>query len=172
MMGNLTIETVGTEEEAAENLQVALNMDIKEAGEDVVEGKELCDGTQRALGDLESLTQDAEPIRTTLVDTRNGFNELSRMAMLWTVRHRWPEGARFTFSCYRHWAQLLLRHPGEPPVTIIILEGVTQGDTLSMVLYGITLVSLAEELRAVYPGLLPPFYADDAAFDGSVRRSE
>ena len=40
-----------------------------------------------------------------------------------------------------------------------------------MVLYGITLVSLAEELRAAYPGLLSPFYADDAAFDGSARRS-
>ena len=50
-------------------------------------------------------------------------------------------------------------------------EGVTQGDTLSMVLYGITLVPLAEELRAAEPGLLSPFYADDADFDGSARRS-
>ena len=35
-----------------------------------------------------------------------------------------------------------------------------------MVLYGITLFPLAEELRAVDPGLLSPFYEDDAAFDG------
>ena len=40
-----------------------------------------------------------------------------------------------------------------------------------MVLYGITLVPLAEDLRAADPGLLSPFYADDAAFDGSARRS-
>ena len=40
-----------------------------------------------------------------------------------------------------------------------------------MVLYGITLVPLAEELRAADPGLLSPFYADDAMFDGSARRS-
>ena len=40
-----------------------------------------------------------------------------------------------------------------------------------MVLYGITLVPLAEELRAADPGLLFPFYADDAAFDGSARQS-
>ena len=40
-----------------------------------------------------------------------------------------------------------------------------------MVLYGITLVSLAEELRPAVLGLLSPFYADDAAFDSSVRRS-
>ena len=90
--------------------------------------------------------------------------------MLWTVRHRWPAGARFAFNCYRHWAQLLIRHPGEPPVTILSREGVTQGDPLSMVLYGITLVPLAEELRAADLGLLSPFYADDAAFDSSTRR--
>ena len=40
-----------------------------------------------------------------------------------------------------------------------------------MVLYSITLVPLAKELRAADPGLLSPFYADDAAFDGSTRRS-
>ena len=40
-----------------------------------------------------------------------------------------------------------------------------------MVLYGITLIPLVEELRAADPGLLLPFYADDEAFDGSARRS-
>ena len=91
--------------------------------------------------------------------------------MLWIVRHRWPAGARFTFNLYRHWAQLILRQMGELPVTILSREGVTQGDPLYMVLYGITLVPLAEELRAADPGLLSPFYADDAAFDGLARRS-
>ena len=91
--------------------------------------------------------------------------------MLWTVRHRWPAGARFAFNFYSHWAQLLLYQPGEPPVTILSIEGVTQGDPLLMVLYGITLVLLAEELGAADPGLLSPFYADDAAFGGLVRQS-
>ena len=40
-----------------------------------------------------------------------------------------------------------------------------------MVLYGITLVPLTEEIRVEDPGLLSPFYADDAAFDGLARRS-
>ena len=39
-----------------------------------------------------------------------------------------------------------------------------------MVLYGITLVPLVEDLRAAYPGLLSLFYTDDGAFDGSARR--
>ena len=40
-----------------------------------------------------------------------------------------------------------------------------------MVLYGIILVPLADNLRAADPGILSPFYADDAAFDGLARRS-
>ena len=35
-----------------------------------------------------------------------------------------------------------------------------------MVLYGITLVPLVEELREMDPTLLSPFYDDDAAFNG------
>jgi hypothetical protein len=45
---------------------------------------------------------DDGPKGLTLVDARNGFNELSRYAMLWTARHRWPKGTRFAFNCYRH----------------------------------------------------------------------
>ena len=86
--------------------------------EETGEGEEGVEGTHRALGSLEFLNQDAEPSGTTLVDARNGFNKLRRLEMLWTVRHRWSAGARFTFNCYRRWAQLLLSQPGEPPVTI------------------------------------------------------
>ena len=44
-----------------------------------------------------------------------------------------------------------------------------------MVLYRIALFPLAKELRAADPGILFPFYADDAAFDGCpvwVQRAE
>ena len=42
-------------------------------------------GTLRALESLEFLTQEAELSVTTLLDAQNGFNGLSRLAMLWTV---------------------------------------------------------------------------------------
>ena len=51
-MGNLTIETAGTEEEAAENIQVALNMEIEEADVDLVKGEEGYDVTLSVLGSL------------------------------------------------------------------------------------------------------------------------
>ena len=119
-------------------------------------------GNQRALGALEFLTQYAETSGTTLIGACNGFNKLIRLAMLWTVQHRWTVGERFAFNCYRHWAQLLLRQPGELPVIILIQEGVTKGDPLSMLLYRITLIPLAKELRAADLGMLLSFYADDA----------
>ena len=40
-----------------------------------------------------------------------------------------------------------------------------------MLLYKITPIPLAEELRAADQGLLSPFYVNDMAFDGSARRS-
>ena len=67
--------------------------------------------------------------------------------MMWTVRHSCPAEARFLFNCYKYWTQILLLQPEEPPVTLLIPEGITLGDTLSVVLYWITLVSPVEELR-------------------------
>ena len=87
-LNNLTIGTTGTEDEAPEHLEAALGMELEADGGS--EGEEGGDGTQSALGALEFLTQDAEPIGTTLVDASNGFNDLSRLKMLWTVRHCWP----------------------------------------------------------------------------------
>ena len=87
-------------------------MEIEVEVGNVVEEEKWGDVTQGELEALEFLTQDTDPKGTTLVDSCNGFNELSRLEMLWTVRHRWPARARFTLNFYRHCAQLLLRQPG------------------------------------------------------------
>lgn len=71
-----------------------------------------------------------------LVDANNGFNELSRNAMLWTVRHLWPAGARMAFNAYRHAATLVLHGDDGHVEFLLSCEGVTQGDPLAMVLYG------------------------------------
>ena len=79
-----------TEAEAEEGLEADLGMEV--AGDRGIEGEEEGGGTQRALEALEFLTQETEPSGTTLVDARNDFNKMSHLAMLWTVRHRWPDG--------------------------------------------------------------------------------
>ena len=55
-MNNLTIETAGTEEGAAELLKAALEMEVEVRSSEVEEG---VGGTQRALEALEFLTQEA-----------------------------------------------------------------------------------------------------------------
>ena len=67
--------------------------------------------------------------------------------------------------------QLLLFQPSDAPVILLRREVVAQGEPLSMVLYGVTLVPIVEELRDADPTLLSPFYANDASFDRLVRRS-
>ena len=44
-----------------------------------------------------------------LANTDNGFNNLLRLEMLWTVAHRWTAALRFAFNCYIHFLQLLIR---------------------------------------------------------------
>ena len=61
-----------------------MEMEVEEIGE----GEEGGDGTRRALGTLEFLTQEADPSWTMLVDSCNGLNDMSRLAMLWTVQYR------------------------------------------------------------------------------------
>jgi hypothetical protein len=101
--------------------------------------------TAKAEGDQREECVDG-PEGLTLVDARNGFNELSHYAMLWTARHRWLKGMRFAFNCYRHYARCLVRSPGGKPSILLSREGVTQGCPQSRILYGLRLLPMAEYL--------------------------
>ena len=78
----------------------------------------------------DGVVDETNPFGVTCVDARNGFNELSRKAMLWTVRHRWSKGSRFAFNCYRHACTLIIRKDDDKCLIILSEEGVTQGDPL------------------------------------------
>ena len=79
-----------------------------------------------------------------LIDARNVFNEENRTAMIWAVRHECTSGAQFTFNCYRHWATLVFQDTGDRSGHFLhIKEGVTQGDPLAMIAYGIGVLPLS-----------------------------
>ena len=59
--------------------------------------------------------------RCLMADASNGFNKLSRIAMLWMVTHRWLSASMFAFNCYRHYLQLLIRLPGYQTPNIILI---------------------------------------------------
>ncbi len=112
-----------------------------------------------------------DPTVLLLADADNGFNNLSRYAMLWEARHRWPSGSRFAYNLYRHECRLLLRGPpGTTPALLLSREGVMQGCVWGMILYGIGLLPLAEHLRQQDPTVLQPWYADDFAMEGPSSR--
>eukprot|EP00978_Attheya_sp_CCMP212_P001429 scaffold3002_cov64-Attheya_sp.AAC.2 len=101
-----------------------------------------------------------------LVDARNAFNEGNRIAMLWTVRHIWPSGARFLFNVYRHWSTLIIRGVDGKALGILSREGVTQGDPIAMVAYGLMMLPLIKQLKREHPDVSQPWYADDAGAGG------
>ena len=121
---------------------------LKVAG---TEAKSAC-GTTQLAGGLEARIEGAilamhvlweehrkEEIRGFLhIDARNAFNEENQTAMLWAVRHEWPSSTHFPFNCYRHWATLVVRDIGDGSSHFFhSKEGVTQGDPLAMIAYGI-----------------------------------
>ncbi len=117
------------------------------------------------------------PEGLTLVDARNGFNELSRYLMLWTARHRWPKGTRFAFNCYRHYVRCIVRNPRDEPSILLSREGVTQGCPQSGILYGIGLLLLVEYLcrdddpqQPSNSTVLQPWYANAMAMMGASKR--
>ena len=123
---------------------------------------------EEAFQDAYESEEDLEdPHILALADADNGFNCLSRLNMLWDVRHRWARGSRFAFNMYRHEARLMVRSSaGLEPQFVLSKEGVTQGCPLGMILYGISLLGLGEDLRDSAPGVLQPWYADDFSIYG------
>jgi hypothetical protein len=105
-----------------------------------------------------------------LVDARSVFNEGNRTKMCWTVRHVWPSGAWYVFNCYQHWLVLVVR-AGNGNVTFLFSkEGITQGDPLSMVAYGLSLFPFIRQLKDEFPDVFQPWYADDAGGGGKFQQ--
>ena len=107
------------------------------------------EGAVHAVRAMEAIHQDDDPEEEwgfLLVDAANAFNAGNRTAILWTVRRMWPSGSRFSFTCYRHWLMLMIRCDDSYEADMLqSKEGVTQGDPLSMILYGIGMLPLTKK---------------------------
>ena len=101
-----------------------------------------------------------------LIDARNAFNEMNRARMLFEIRFSWPRGARFIFNCYKHWGCLTIKTQSGESFTLHSKEGVTQGDPLSMMAYGIGTLPIIQSLHCLKEKCLQLWYADDASLGG------
>ena len=105
------------------------------------------------------------------IDAHNAFNEMNRVTMLWTIRHEWPQGALFSFNCYKHWIRLVVHDPSGELIIIYSKTGVTQGDPPAMLLYALGLLPLIRLLKAEFPDLrFHCWFADDGSTAGDISR--
>ena len=61
----------------------------------------------KTIWDTKSTTEDWGFL---LIDTKNDFNYINHIGMLWTVFHLWPSRARFVLNYYCHWSLLVFRN--------------------------------------------------------------
>ena len=118
----------------------------------------------------EEAVEDTEYL--TLVDSRNVFNEISCLVILYTVRHRWLSNAKFTLNCYRHEALLIVCRLAALCHIIMSREEVTQKDPLSMVIYILAILNLAKSMREADLRVLQLWYLYDAAMRGMLRQND
>ena len=128
------------------------------------------EGGIEAAKQLQDLHAEEEEWGFLLVDARNAFNELNRYQLLWTVRHEWPSGSHFVFNCYKFWSTLIIRD-GKKGEFIFSKEGVTQGDPLAMVCYGIATLPLIRKMKEL-GDTVHIWYADDAGVGGRITEIE
>ena len=86
--------------------------------------------------------------------------------MLWAVRHEWTSDVWFIFNCYRHWYTIVIRAGDRTGHFLHSKEGVTQGDPLDMIAYGLGISPFIQDLRAAHPRVTRPWYADDFGAGG------
>ena len=92
------------------------------------------------------------------------FNGINRVGILWTVRHLWLSGDRFVFNYYCNWSSVVLGNGNGTASFLHISEGVTQGDHMTMIAYGIGIPPLIKNLKQEIPDVNQTWYACDARY--------
>ena len=82
--------------------------------------------------------------------------------MLWTVSNLWPSGARFVFNLYSHWSSLVFQNGNETARFMHSRAGMTQGEPVAMITYGIGIHSLIKNLKRGLPYVTHPWHAYDS----------
>ena len=78
------------------------------------------------------------------MDAANAFNSMSRSAAIWNCRVLWSRSSRFIFNSYKGHAFLFVAGSS---LVLLSKEGVTQGDPLAMLIYGIGVLPLTQKLK-------------------------
>jgi len=137
-----------------------IERDIKAASENI----QLCvgqtSGCEAGVHAMRRIFQEEDTDAILLVDATNAFNALNRKAALINIHALCPSLAVVATNMYRNAADMHIE--GE---IIQSSEGTTQGDPLSMSIYGIAILPLISHLDGLCRQL---WFADDASAGGRV----
>jgi hypothetical protein len=123
------------------------------------------EGAVHAMGDIFE-ERSPQGWGVLLVDAANAFNSVNRAAALLNARIHWPRCARFLFNTYRGHSVLKVQNADD---LLFSREGVTQGDPLSMMMYGLAVLPLIRTLAASHSDkIIQNWYADDASAAGDL----
>ena len=121
----------------------ALSEDIQEAAGSLQVSTGLKGGSEAAIHAMKDLYEREYTDVVILVDAENAFNKLNRKVALHNIQYLCPNFATVLINTYRLPSRLFITGGGE----IASTEGITQGDTLAMQFYGLSITPLISILR-------------------------
>ena len=142
----------------------ALSEDIQEAAGSLQISTGLKGGSEAAIHAMKDLYEREYTDAVILVDAENACNKLNRKVALHNIQYLCPNFATVLINTYRLPSRLFITGGGE----IASTEGTTQGDTLAMQFYGLSITPLISILRHQQSLVFQSWLADDATGAGTL----
>ena len=143
-----------------------LGDDIQKAAGPLQVSSGLKGGSEAAIHSMRQVFSEDSTDAIILVDAANAFNRLNRQAALHNIQFLCPSFATVLINTYRTPSRLFIFGGGE----IKSKEGTTQGDTLAMQFYGISVTPIIHSLRLQVQEVSQVWLANDATAAGKIDR--
>ena len=140
-------------------IATALSNDIQEAAGPLQVCAGQLSGCEAAVHAAHQVFQSPSTEGLILVDACNAFNSLNQETALRNILHLCPPLAKILINTYRDNVQLFI--DGD---TLLLQEGTTQGDTLTMAMYAVAITPLIRSLEDQETKQV--WFADDATAGG------
>ena len=145
-------------------LSWCLSTDIQAAAGPLQVSAGVKGGAEAAIHAMKNIFELEATDAVILVDAANAFNSLNRAVSLHNMRYLCPPFATVLINTYRIPTRLFITGGGE----IKSSEGTTQGDTLAMPDYGISVTPIIDHLKRIVEKVSQVWLADDATGAGKL----
>ena len=120
-----------------------LRKDVQEAAGSLQVCAGQSGGCEAAVHAMRNIFEDDDSDAVLLIDAANAFNSINRCTMLENISRLCPIAYVYAYNCYTPHARLFIVGGRE----LRSKEGTTQGDPVSMALYGLGLIPLLSKIK-------------------------